>query len=342
MRQLLLFIGLMAFPSFAQTDCNGIARDYTGTCVSYYTPNQKSYERTYENGNVKADTRFNKNGDTMYTYRVTGEGTLCFDRISFSPGNKRSYAIHMYEGTGTFSFYQATEGYLECVGVFKDSVAVGDWIYYDAEGNERIRMTETALNKEKFSSNLRLTVIMYDPFQFMQGANKYMTIRGKEAPWVITDKEAANEEMATFYEEENQTTGLEVNQLKKPKPPIPPPIVVEEPAKPLEPVVEFPDKEPRFPGGADGMRQYFKDYQDYPQVAVEQRVQGKVMVKFVIEKDGSTSNVKVVRGVSKELDQEAKRLIRRMPKWTPGEANGKVVRTLVMVPIKFELSGNDE
>lgn len=77
----------------------------------------------------------------------------------------------------------------------------------------------------------------------------------------------------------------------------------------------------------------------YPAKAIEQKIQGKVYVDFIIEKDGSISNVKVIRGVNPLLDQEAIRVIKAMPKWTPGKQRGQAVRVKQTLPIGFSLAG---
>ena len=75
----------------------------------------------------------------------------------------------------------------------------------------------------------------------------------------------------------------------------------------------------------------------YPETAKEKKLEGKVYVRFVIEKDGAVSNVKIIRGVSPELDNEAKAVIASMPKWEPGKQNGSPVRVSYTVPVYFAL-----
>ena len=75
----------------------------------------------------------------------------------------------------------------------------------------------------------------------------------------------------------------------------------------------------------------------YPETAKEKKLEGKVYVRFVIEKDGAVSNVKIIRGVSPELDNEAKAVIASMPKWEPGENNGVPVSVKYTIPIMFRL-----
>lgn len=132
-----------------------------------------------------------------------------------------------------------------------------------------------------------------------------------------------------------------VEEENKPEPPIstppvPPPVKIDvEQTKIVEDIIEFPDVEASFPGGAAALKQYIRDNVVYPEMAMEMNEQGKVYLSFVVEKDGSISNIKVERGVSSDLDREAKRVVRSMPKWVPGEAKGKTVRTKCSLPIVF-------
>jgi periplasmic protein TonB len=103
-------------------------------------------------------------------------------------------------------------------------------------------------------------------------------------------------------------------------------------------VIEFPDVDPTFPGGSAELQKWIAKNVQYPQTAIELGEQGKVYVSFVVEPDGAVSNVQVERGVSDDLDREAKRVVRSMPKWTAGEAGGKKVRSRMRLPIVFTLN----
>lgn len=98
----------------------------------------------------------------------------------------------------------------------------------------------------------------------------------------------------------------------------------------------FPDKEASFPGGVDAMVKYISKNVKYPNKAIKNNDQGKVFVQFVVEKNGKISNIEVLRGVSKELDKEAMRVVRKMPKWFPAELDGKPVRSRMRIPFNFE------
>ncbi len=102
-------------------------------------------------------------------------------------------------------------------------------------------------------------------------------------------------------------------------------------------IVDFPDVEATFPGGAAEMQRWINSNVQYPQTSIEMNEQGRVYLSFVVEPDGSITNVTVERGVSGDLDKEAKRVVRSMPKWTPGEAAVKKLRTRCRLPIIFTL-----
>lgn len=94
---------------------------------------------------------------------------------------------------------------------------------------------------------------------------------------------------------------------------------------------------PEFPGGEAALQRYLKNSIKYPNIAMENGIQGKVYVGFVVERNGSISNVRIARGVDASIDKEAMRVIRLMPKWIPGKQNGEPVRVSFTAPINFAL-----
>ena len=94
---------------------------------------------------------------------------------------------------------------------------------------------------------------------------------------------------------------------------------------------------PSYPGGDAKMYEYLGKNIKYPQIARESSIQGRVFVNFVVEPDGSVSNVKVLRGIGGGCDEEAMRVVKTMPKWKPGKQRGKAVRVSYMLPVNFKL-----
>lgn len=95
---------------------------------------------------------------------------------------------------------------------------------------------------------------------------------------------------------------------------------------------------PGFPGGETAMKRYLAENIQYPQMARESGIQGRVFVTFVVEKDGNVTDVRVLRGIGGGCDEEAIRVIKNMPRWDPGKQRGKPVRVQFNMPIMFKLN----
>ena len=102
-------------------------------------------------------------------------------------------------------------------------------------------------------------------------------------------------------------------------------------------VFDVVEQMPSFPGGPSALMKYLSENVKYPVVAQENGVQGRVVVSFVVEKDGHITDVKVVRSVDPTLDKEAARVVKSMPSWIPGKQNGSAVRVKYNVPVSFKL-----
>ena len=112
-----------------------------------------------------------------------------------------------------------------------------------------------------------------------------------------------------------------------------PEVVKHEPEK-IFVAVEQPAE---FPGGAAAMMKWLSNNIRYPESAQQNVISGRVVVKFVVEKDGSIGQPSIVKGVDRDLDQEALRVVKRMPKWQPGKNNGQPVRSYFNLPVTFRL-----
>ncbi|MCM1370046.1 MAG: energy transducer TonB [Candidatus Amulumruptor caecigallinarius] len=118
-------------------------------------------------------------------------------------------------------------------------------------------------------------------------------------------------------------------------------VVVKEP----EPEVKHKEEEifvaveqpAQFPGGMPALMKWLSNNIRYPEAAQQNDIQGKVIVKFVVEKDGSIGNVTVLKGVDRDLDREAIRVVKKMPKWQAGKNNGVAVRSYFNLPVTFKL-----
>lgn len=101
-------------------------------------------------------------------------------------------------------------------------------------------------------------------------------------------------------------------------------------------VYDIVEQMPEYPGGLTALMNYLRVNIRYPATAQKAGIEGRVIVSFIVEPNGSVSNVEIVRSVDTDLDQEALRVVRQMPKWNPGKRAGIPVRVRCCLPIKFK------
>lgn len=105
-----------------------------------------------------------------------------------------------------------------------------------------------------------------------------------------------------------------------------------------EQIFDIVEDKPQFPGGNEAMYKYLGRSIDYPSTARRMGIDGRVFVQFVIEKDGTVSNVQTIKGIGAGCDEEASRVIKKMPKWTPGKQRGVPVKVRMIIPVFFKLN----
>ena len=144
------------------------------------------------------------------------------------------------------------------------------------------------------------------------------------------DLSKTNTAIGTFDVKGNDEAEGEVLKAKE--------VVVDEKPKEEETkVFDVVEQMPSFPGGDAELMKYLNEHMKYPVVAEENGIQGRVICTFVVERDGSITDVKVVKSVDPSLDKEAVRVLKSMPKWIPGRQNGSPVRVKYTVPVTFRL-----
>tara|TARA_B100001758_G_scaffold62460_1_gene52000 strand:- start:28442 stop:29095 length:654 start_codon:yes stop_codon:yes gene_type:complete len=182
--------------------------------------------------------------------------------------------------------------------------------------------------------------------------------------WKSYDKVEYNLGQLNLDDMEEEIIPITKQEEKPPPPPPPPPEIIEiiEDDEEIENELEVEDTEsdedieieieeedddeffmvvenmPEFPGGDLGLMKYIQKNVKYPAIAKEYNITGKVYVSFIVDKTGSVTNVKVVRGVDKNLDAEAVRVVKSLPKYKPGKQRGKAVRVMFTIPINFTLN----
>ncbi|TXC85053.1 energy transducer TonB [Luteibaculum oceani] len=141
---------------------------------------------------------------------------------------------------------------------------------------------------------------------------------------IVDDEEDVEEELEVMDLEVDEDTDVEIVEM--------PAEEVEE-----EEIFTIVEQMPQFPGGDAELFKYLGKNIKYPTMAQDAGIQGVVFVTFVVEKDGSVSDARVLRGIGGGCDEEALRVVRSMPKWTPGEQRGKKVKVQYNLPVRFTL-----
>ena len=215
-----------------------------------------------------------------------------------------------------------------------------------SEGQEKVAVTEvTELSKLKKEAEVKQKekVVKIEKPQEIQAVKSSVKFT---APVIKKDEEVDEKETLKTQEElmnakgsvsiadvvgNDEENGKDIADLKTITVQAPPEEVEEE--KVFDVVEQMPD----FPGGMSALMTYLSKHIKYPVVAEENGIQGRVIVTFVVEKDGSITDVQVIKSVDPSLDKEAKRVVSTMPKWIPGKQNGSAVRVKYTLPVTFRL-----
>ena len=217
-----------------------------------------------------------------------------------------------------------------------------------AEANKKVENTQAVelakLNTEKKEAKVeKKEIIKQEPEKFVEQVKSSVKFT---APIIKKDSEVKEEDeikldevqksdkaVGAFTVEGNDEVGGAVLKAKEDiAAPEPPKHVVEETK-----IFTVVEQMPMYPGGDAALMGYLRDNIKYPTVAAENGVQGRVVVGFVVERDGSITDVNILRGVDPSLDREAMRVVKSMPRWNPGKQNGSAVRVKYQVPVSFRL-----
>lgn len=210
------------------------------------------------------------------------------------------------------------------------------------ENTQAVELAKLQTEKKKEAKVEKKEVIKQEPEKVVEQVKSSVKFT---APVIKKDEEVKEEDeikldevqksdkaVGAFTVEGNDEVGGAVLKAKED-------IAAPEPPKHLEETKVFTvvEQMPMFPGGDAALMSYLANNIHYPTVAAENGVQGRVVVGFVVERDGSITDVSVLRGVDPSLDREAMRVVKSMPRWTPGKQNGSAVRVKYQVPVAFRL-----
>ncbi len=190
-----------------------------------------------------------------------------------------------------------------------------------AKGIVKVETLERVDGDVEYKSPVDTVIVDKDP----------ATIKKRTAPFKAPAPKAEKKESAVTEGEMvmGQTGGVDIEPVPMPNPYIGPDY--------YEKLFDVVEEMPSFPGGDRKLMEYLSENIRYPEELADACIQGRVIVSFIVEKDGSISNVKVAKSLAPLLDKEAVRVVSGMPKWIPGRQNGVAVRVRYIIPVTFRL-----
>lgn len=222
---------------------------------------------------------------------------------------------------------------------------IGPALYRLAKANQKVEMTQ-AVNlskledaKVKQKPKKEIKIEEQKPIERVKSSVKFTAPVIKKDSEVKPEDELKtqdqlmnnNKAIGALDVKGNDDSGGKIMELKEN-------VAQPEPPKAEEnKVFDVVEQMPAFPGGPSALMSYLSKNIKYPVVAEENGVQGRVIVTFVVEKDGSITDVHIAKSVDPSLDKEAQRVVRSMPNWIPGKQNGSAVRVKYTVPVTFRL-----
>ena len=193
----------------------------------------------------------------------------------------------------------------------------------EEEIQEKIEMPEPEALPEEILNTVKVTELLIAKDEEVKKEDEIKTadeLKETETAFGSTDFDKGTDDRNVVREYKNEV----IVEEKKPEP---------------EQVFTAVEQMPQFPGGDAALMKFLSSNINYPQVAMENGVQGRVIVQFVVTKNGSVGEVKVIRSVDRDLDKEAIRLCKSLPKFIPGKMNGQAVNVWYTLPITFKLQG---
>ena len=193
----------------------------------------------------------------------------------------------------------------------------------EEEIQEKVEMPEPEALPEEILNTVKVTELLISKDEDVKAEDEIKTqdeLKETETAFGATDFDKGTDDRNVVREYKNEV----IVEEKKPEP---------------EQVFTAVEQMPQFPGGDAALMKFLSSNINYPQVAMENGIQGRVIVQFVVTKNGSVGEVKVIRSVDRDLDKEAIRLCKSLPKFIPGKMNGQAVNVWYTLPITFKLQG---
>ncbi len=217
-----------------------------------------------------------------------------------------------------------------------------DWGFWDnSQDCEKLTITLNDVYDIKNNEAMAKVTFINGSVEYAEPQNEEIKVVFENGKWVLDDVHGYKELFISYVKDSasrnaeeiqtgdvEETAPVEDSVIDDP--------VIEEEEEDADMIYQVVENQPEFPGGTSALMQYLGNYIQYPEASQEKGVQGRVVVLFIVNKDGSISDPVVARSVDPNLDKEALRLVSSMPKWKPGMQRGKPVRVRYTLPVAFK------
>lgn len=323
MKSFLFVVLVLSISSlFAQdtiADCQNLESNYTGECKTFYENGTLELHNTLINGEIIQQQIFFDDGSPKLIVDLTDKDEFTLTVKSYYKNGQLEGEVIVNKGTGTAKEY-FNDGALQMEGRFVDTKLIGPWVRYANDGSTMAILGEEYYGKKSADGDTFVKVIGI-AFEELKDE-----VRRTERN--LHEVQSRRNEIIT-YDDDLYIDGEYVTP--DPIAPPAPPIIQEE-------IIDYAPVDAEFPGGQIALNKFINDSLQYPEVAKKNKEEGRIYVGFIVEGDGSITDVQILKSSGfKLLDEEAIRLVKTMPKWNPAQSGGRVIRSRVTLPFTFSL-----
>lgn len=317
LRKVIGLLFLIPHFSFSQVNCNEIPEGFTGLCFHYYESGAIEGKIEVVNGvPTRRGTTYYEDGSLASELNMVESFTQDYKAsyIVYNPYGDVQFKIELLNGNGS-CFMSNVENSTTISGYYTDNIASDTWSMLDMNGNVINSINAIDLEPKEFTT-----------FEELMTETANMLMQVMDLATTPVHEEAGDDPFA-----------MENDLRAKVKEAYASPALSKDETNALG-VIEFPEKEAEFPAGEHGLQQFINKNVKYPEYALENEISGRVYVGFIVEADGTVSNIRVLKRAHESLDIEALRVCFLMPKWIPAVSNGKNVASLCSLPVVFNIT----
>lgn len=309
----------------------------------FYFINRSSSNSLNEDNNTNVVAESLSTDETSNEQSLKEEITKNLEDIfnEVMKGKKENFASYTYDQKYFTSDFNRIYNEVEEIDKplnEEGEIGFWDWGFWDnSQDCDNLIITLNDVYDIKDNEAMAKVTFKNGSFEYAEPQNEEIKVVLENGKWVLDDVHGYKELMKNYLENSASNKAVEeVYEIPVHVGSIIDESVVEE-EEDADMIYQVVENQPEFPGGTSALMQYLSNNIQYPEASKEKGVQGRVVVQFIVNKDGSISDPVVARSVDPNLDKEALRLVSSMPMWKPGMQRGKPVRVRYTLPVAFKL-----